>query len=58
MSVWLVWESIFLLRALTTVKLNSYITILASPKYKNLYYNGVKGKIFTFITTVHTEAES
>ena len=43
------------LKALTAVKLNGYIAILASPKHKNAYYcNGVKGKIFTFIATMHS----
>ena len=42
------------LRALTTVELNSYITILAPPKHKNPHYSsGAKGKIFTFIATMH-----
>ena len=51
--VWLMWGSIFLLRALTTMKLNSYIAILASPKYKNLYHSGVKGKNFNLILRSH-----
>ena len=43
------------LRALTTVKLNSYIAILVLPKHKNPYYSsGVKGKFFTFIATMHS----
>ena len=43
------------IRAFTIVKLNSYIAILASPKYKNSYYSsGAKGKNFTFIVIVHS----
>ena len=43
------------IKALTAMKLNSYIAILASPKHKNPYYSsGAKGKIFTFIATVHS----
>ena len=42
------------IRALTAVKLNSYIAILVSQKYKNPYYSsGAKGKIFTFIAIVN-----
>ena len=44
-----------LLRAVAVVKLNSLISILASPKHKNPYYSsGAKGKIFTFIAIVHS----
>ena len=42
------------IRALTAVKLNSYIAILASPKHKSPYYRSqAKGKNFTFVATVH-----
>ena len=33
----------------------NYIAILVSPKHKNSYYSsGAKGKIFTFIATMHS----
>ena len=42
------------LRTLTAVELNNYIVILTLLKHKNPHYsNGAKGKIFTFIATMH-----
>ena len=49
------WSHVRAIPKYSQQKLNSYIVILVSPKHKNPYYSsGVKGKIFTFITTMHS----